>query len=124
MNSSERIKYLRKEVLKLTQQEFSENLNISRSNMGNIEIGRIALTDRVISDICEKFNINEEWIRYGTGELFSPLTRSETISKFAGELLKNEEETFKRQLVEVLAQLDESEWEVLEGIARKLNKKD
>ena len=70
MEISERIKVLRKDILKLTQQDFSEALNMSRSNMGNIEIGRIAVTDRVISDICEKFNVNEEWLRFGNGQMF------------------------------------------------------
>ena len=56
--------------------------------------------------------------------MFVSLTRSETISSFAGTLLKEEDDSFKRQLIEVLAQLNENEWEVLEGIAKKLSKKD
>ena len=52
--------------------------------------------------------------------MFTPLSRSETIAHFAGELMKEEDGSFRRQLVEVLAQLDEHEWEVLEGIAKKL----
>lgn len=56
--------------------------------------------------------------------MFKPLSRSETIAKFAGELMKDEDDSFRRQLVEALAQLDEKEWEVLAGIARMLTKKD
>ena len=56
--------------------------------------------------------------------MFEPLSRSETIAKFAGELMKDEDDSFRRQLVEALAQLDEKEWEVLAGIAKKLTKKD
>lgn len=124
MNINERVKNLRKDVLHLTQEEFARSINISRSNLGSIEIGRINITDRVISDICTRHNISEEWLRSGNGEVSAPLTRSETISKFAGNLIKEEDDSFKRQLVEVLAELDESEWEVLEGIAKKLAKKD
>ncbi len=124
MDVNKRVRYLRKEILHLTQQEFSEKISISRSNMGNIEIGRIALTDRVITDICEKFNVNEKWLKTGEGDPLSPLTRDETISKFAGGLIKESDDSFKKQLVEVLAELDESEWETLEGIARKLAQKD
>lgn len=124
MTTNERVRYLRKEVLKLTQQDFSKALNISRSNMGNIETGQISLTERIILDICEKFNVNETWLRTGEGEMFAPMSRSETIAQFAGKLMRDEDESFRRQLIEALAQLDEKEWEVLEGIAKRLTKKD
>ncbi|CCY81582.1 putative uncharacterized protein [Clostridium sp. CAG:149] len=123
MEAFERVRYLRKELLKLTQQEFSEMLNISRSNMGNIETGKIALTDRVISDICEKYNVNETWLRTGEGEIFIPLTRNQQITDFLGELIK-EEGTFKKRLIDALSRLDEKDWEDIERVVDKLTKKD
>lgn len=122
MKIHERIKYLRKEILHLTQQELSDILNISRSNMGNIEIGRIAVTDRVISDICNRCSVNEHWLRTGEGEILRPITRGETIAKFAGELMKDEDDSFRKRLVEALAMLNEEQWEVLESIAKTLTK--
>lgn len=123
MESFERVRYLRKELLKLTQQEFSEMLNISRSNMGNIETGKIALTDRVISDICEKYNVNETWLRTGEGEIFIPLTRNQQITDFLWGLIK-EEGTFKKRLIDALSRLDEKDWEDIERVVDKLTKKD
>ena len=58
MNAYERIRYLRKDVLHLTQQKFSESLNMSRANTGNIEIGRIALTEKVKYPYHQKVPIN------------------------------------------------------------------
>lgn len=63
----DRIKQLRKER-NLTQEEFAKQINISRSNLGNIEIGRISVTDRVVDDICSTFNISRDWLRTGSGE--------------------------------------------------------
>lgn len=123
MNINDRIKHLRKDVLKVTQQEFSESLNISRSNMGNIEIGRIAVTDRVISDICLKYDVSENWLRNGSGDIFISKTRNQLITDFMGDLIKEEDESFKRRLIEALAQLDIEEWELLENIAKKSLKK-
>lgn len=80
--------------------------------------------DTVILSICREFNVNETWLRTGEGEMFAPMSRSETIAQFAGELMRDEDESFRRQLIEALAQLDEKEWEVLEGIAKRLTKKD
>ncbi|HEK4853269.1 TPA: helix-turn-helix domain-containing protein [Clostridioides difficile] len=65
-----RIKELRKDVLKLTQEDFSKKINISRSNLGSLEIDRVKVTDRVISDICREFSVNENWLRHGKGDIF------------------------------------------------------
>ena len=123
-NTNERIKYLRNEILHLTQQEFSEALNISRSNMGNIETGQISLTERVISDICEKYSVNEEWLRTGEGEMFVPKTRNQQITDFLGDLIKEEDGTFKKRLIEAMSKLDKKDWEDLERLVDKLTKKD
>ncbi|HBJ1646482.1 TPA: helix-turn-helix transcriptional regulator [Clostridium botulinum] len=70
MEIYERIKHLRKTVLNLNQEDFAKSIGLSRSNVGNIEVGRINVTDRVIGDICNKFNINEDWLRNGTEPMF------------------------------------------------------
>ena len=66
-----RIRYLRKNELKITQEEFAAKIDISRSNLGNIETGKVELTDRVISSICREFNVNKLWILEGKGDIFS-----------------------------------------------------
>lgn len=65
MEIYQRIKHLRKTVLNLSQEDFAKHIGLSRSNVGNIEVGRINVTDRVIGDICDTFNINENWLRNG-----------------------------------------------------------
>lgn len=70
MKIHERIKYLRKNILKLSQEDFSKKLGLSRSNIGNIEVGRINVTDRVVADISTQYNVNEEWLRNGTEPMF------------------------------------------------------
>lgn len=117
MTVYERIRYLRKEIIKKTQQEFSDEIKISRSNLGNIEIGRISLTDRVVNDICEKFNVSEEWLRYGQGEIFKELSIEEEIAKFVGKVLKDQNDTFKKRFIEMLSKLDDDGWDALEAVA-------
>jgi transcriptional regulator with XRE-family HTH domain len=72
LNIGERVKYLRKDVLGITQDDFSKKIKISRGNIASIETLRINITDRVISDICCEFNVSEEWLRTGDGEMFVP----------------------------------------------------
>ena len=69
---NERIRKLRKDILEnKTQKEFAEKINVSRSNLGNIENGIINVTDRVITDICKAYNVSERWLRTGEGEVFN-----------------------------------------------------
>lgn len=123
MTQGEKIKEIRKH-LGLTMEKFGERVGVGKTAISNIENNNRNLTDQMTISICREFNVNEDWLRTGEGEMFKPLSRSETIAKFAGELMKDEDDSFRRQLVEALAQLDEKEWEVLAGIAKKLTKKD
>lgn len=120
MEVFERVKKLRKEVLNITQQEFADSVHISRSNMGNIEIGRIAMTDRVIGDICRAFNVSEDWLRTGEGEMFVQLSRDEEIAAFVGSVIGDEDAVFKRRFISMLSKLNESQWELLEQMVEKL----
>ena len=67
----ERLKTLRRS-LNITQQEFADRIGISRGNIGAYEVGKNAPSDAVISLICREFNVSEEWLRTGVGEMFVP----------------------------------------------------
>ncbi len=84
MTIGQRIRHLRKEIKKLTQDEFAQAIKISRSNLGNIETGVINATDRVLADICSTFNINEEWLRTGEGEMLAE-TNESVLAELAAE---------------------------------------
>lgn len=120
MKSHERLKYLRKNILKINQEEFGNKLGLSRGNVANIEIGRIRLTDRNIKLICERFNINEAWLRDGIEPIFRKQKANDEIAAFLGDALKNEDDNFKKQLLSGLSKLDDDDWRVLETIIDKI----
>lgn len=115
----ERVKQVRKEY-NLTQEQFAQKLNITRANIGSIEVGRISVTDRVIYDICDTFNIDEDWLRSGIGSMFREKDRNEIIVEWSAKLVKTTGNDFAKRLATMLAQLDENEWAVLEKMARNL----
>lgn len=41
-----------------------------RSSISEIENGKAPITERTIISICSKFNVNENWLRNGQGEMF------------------------------------------------------
>ena len=121
----ERLRKLRK-TLDLTQQEFADRIGSARDNIAGYETGRRNPSVAVISLIWTKFNVNEEWLRTGNGEMFIELTRDEQIERFVGDTLKSEDDSFKKKFISMLAALDESDWEVLQKMVELLqqNKKD
>lgn len=71
MNIGERIRKLRKE-LDLTQQKFGERIGIKGNTVAQYELGRNEPVDAVFSLICREFDVREEWLRNGEGEMFKP----------------------------------------------------
>jgi transcriptional regulator with XRE-family HTH domain len=123
MTIGERVKELRKQV-NLTQQAFADRLNLKRNTVGSYEVNVVEPSDRTISDICREFNVNETWLWTGEGEMFNQITQSEKLAAFLADITSNEEDSFKRQFVEVLADLEPEDWKFLERMARKLQKKE
>lgn len=115
MEIFERVKYFRKNILHLSQKEFAKKLNISGSNLSNIEIGRINLTDRVINEICDVYNINKEWLCTGEGEIEKTLSRDEEIFNFFNKI-KDTDNILAKRFILALSKLDIQDWEVLDKL--------
>ena len=109
----ERMKELRKN-LNLTQQKLADQLHIKRTNIANYESGLSSPTDSVIALICREFNVSEEWLRNGTGEMFIPMSLDEEIASFIGDIQSDIEENFKKRFISALSKLDEDEWIFIE----------
>lgn len=114
----DRIKKIRKE-LDLTQQKFADTIGMKQNTIAQYEMGRTVPSDAIIFSICREFNINENWLRTGQGDMFIPRTRNQILTDFVGDLI-NEPESFRTRLVEGLAKLDISDWEDIERIVLKL----
>ena len=115
-----RLKALRKE-LHLTQKEFAERLKISRNNIAGYESGSRDPSNAVVALICSVFNVNEDWLRYGKGTMFVPMTRYAAIEKLTADM-SEAPNSFKTRFIEAMCKLDEKEWKQIEKIAKKLVK--
>ena len=105
-----------------TQSDFAEKIGLKRSSLTNIETARYNVTDRVINDICKTYHVNREWLETGQGEMLVEQTRDERIAAFVGQALSDEGDDFKRQLIGLLAALDEDGWRKLKAAAEALKK--
>lgn len=71
MTINERIKLLRKEK-GLTQKTLASTLGITQSGVSFLEQEGSSVSDQTIKLICTVFNVREEWLRTGEGEMYSP----------------------------------------------------
>lgn len=123
MNINERIRYLRKTELNMTQQAFATRIKLSRSNMGNIETGEVSVTDRVILSICEEFGVNEAWLRNEEGKIFTDKSREEEIAEIMAETLKADLNINSQRIMKSLSKLNEKELEAIAILVESLAEK-
>lgn len=100
----DRLKQLRKE-LQLNQQEFADKLGINRGTLANYEVGRNEPIDAVIKLICGKFNVNEDWLRTGEGEMFVQVSRADELQRLIDASLSEESGEFKRRIATAIMRL-------------------
>lgn len=122
MELYERLKYLRKEVLNITQDEFSKKLNITRGNLASIEVGRIAFTSRNIKAVCTAYNINELWLLEGIEPIFRQQSIQEEIASYIGDILSADDNAFQKRFILALSKLDNDGWDVLEKLIDNISK--
>lgn len=60
----------------LSISQFAEKLNLSKSTISLAERGERPYTERTRLDICEKFNVNYDWLITGEGEMYKETAES------------------------------------------------
>lgn len=98
----------------LTKTAFAAKLNITQQYVSNLCLGKKKPSDRTITDICREFDVNEEWLRTGEGEMFIHKTRTDEITAFVGDILRGEPD-FRQRFISVLARMTTEEWKILEA---------
>ena len=65
----DRVKSIR-QSLGLSQDAFGKALGVTKTAICGIEAGRRGLTEQMAKSICREFNVNYDWLKDGTGEMF------------------------------------------------------
>lgn len=115
----DRLKELRK-ALNLTQQKFADKLGVKQNTIAQYEMGRNDPSDAVIISICREFGVSENWLRYGEGEMFIPMTLDEEIASFIGSIQADIEPTFQKRFTSALAKLSPDDWKVIERFIKNM----
>ena len=112
---NERLKQLRK-ALKLNQVDFGAKLSLTGSAISRYESGVNAMADNIVLLICREFDVNEEWLRYGTGSMFSQ-KNMDLIEQLSD---KYDLGLYGRQLLETYLELSDSDKRAVERFVANL----
>ena len=100
------------ELSGLSKTAFAQKINVSQQYISKL-VNNGTPSDRIISDICREFGVNEIWLRTGVGEMFAPLSRAEEIAEFIGKTLSRGT-PFQQAFISVLARTTPEEWAIFE----------
>ena len=121
MEIYERIRELRKKHLKMSMEVFGRHLGVSLDVISNIENNRLARPEQKMSLyklICSEFNVSEDWLLNGTGEMFAD-DKAE-YSTLIDQVMAGENE-FAKNIFKTFATFDTEDWEALERMIDKYN---
>lgn len=113
---NERIKELRT-ALELSAEKFGSHVGVTRSAISRIENGIVNVTEQMILSICREFNVREEWLRNGNGEMFLDFTEDEFTK--AAATLSND--AFVRSLIIEYWKLDDGSKKLFRNFIHKLS---
>lgn len=114
METYERVKQLRKEIVKMSQAAFGSKLGVNRDVINNIENNRLAKPEQKLSLlklICKEFSVSEEWLLNGTGEMFA--SNEAEYSTLIDQIMTGENE-FAKNIFKTFAVFEEEDWEALQ----------
>lgn len=85
----------------LSQESFAKRIGLTKNYVSLVETGDRNPSDRTILDICREFNVNEQWLRTGEGDMMQELSRKEMLSMYASQVI-NGDDNFQKALVEFI----------------------
>lgn len=112
---NERIKQLRKEI-NISQEEFGKRIGIGKTSVSKIETGENSPSEQTIMLMCREFNVNEEWLRNGKGDMFINLTHMEKAYNRFGYIMENSPPSKKAALallLELLYEVPDNKWNLI-----------
>lgn len=113
---NERLRIIRK-TLSLSQEVFGKKLGVTGAGISKIESGDRSLTEQMVLAICREFNVREEWLRTGTGEMFLDFTEDEFTK--AAAMLSND--VFVRSLIVEYWKLDDDSKKLFRDFIHRLS---
>lgn len=102
-------------------QQFADTLGVSKSNIESYEYGRRSPSDAFIKLICNRFSVNEEWLRTGEGEKYIPV--EDEAAAYIAELLDHDDSPTAQLITKIIKtyiELDEKNRQAIDEFVKQL----
>ena len=119
---NKRIKELRTS-LGLTMEKFGELLGVKRNTVSQWESGKNSITDQMQKSIIREFNVSEDWLLYGKGEMFITHSHDEEVAMYTQDILDDENGEIAKLIknfIVTYSKLDDDSKSVLRKFAKDL----
>lgn len=114
--------YELRSALNLSQEVFGAKIGVTRSAVSNYESGGRNITDRTILIICSEFNVNEEWLKYGNGEMFIDVLPEDEIAAYCAQISAGVDPFIQSAIIEYM-HLDEESKLVIKNLIRSISER-
>lgn len=121
MTLGERIKMIRTESGQ-TARQFAQRLGITAASVSLFENDKNGVSNQTLRAICAEYGVNEEWLRYGTGDMYAAASREEELGRLVRRLLSASPASFQSACITTLLRFDPEgpEWALVEQIYNSL----
>lgn len=103
----------------LSQAKFGEILGVSRSVIANIIYERTEPNNLFLNHLCSTFNISEEWLRTGEGDMHTLTDNDALLAKALAQIADSNDEKI-HQIVSNLCYLDEKYVDIIYDLINNL----
>lgn len=116
-----RVKELRKH-LGMSQCEFAEAIGVSRNYVSLVENGERNLSENTVWRIAKEFDVSEDWLMNGTGEMTNPKSEKDQIGAFVDEIRASGSDDPRRTVLTALSKLPPEDWKAIADLVELLQK--
>lgn len=116
---SDRIRIIIDELCGGNRSKFAREINVSAQFAAQLYDGSRIPSDRTISDVCRVFNINEPWLRNGTGRRQPPRPRGEEIGDIVKAAARHDPEEAAKFFRTLLEDMSDAEIVLMYEVLRR-----
>ncbi|WP_133964633.1 helix-turn-helix domain-containing protein [Eubacterium limosum] len=109
-------------ALDLSQESFGTKIGVTRSAVSNYESGGRNITDRTILIICREFNVNEEWLKEGKGDMFVDVLPEDELAAYCAQICAGTDDFISSAILEYM-HLDEESKIVIKELVRSIGER-
>lgn len=119
MTINERVRYLRKDLKKMTLAQFGGGVGFGSSAIANVENGTNNVSTQLFTAIVQRYGVSPEWLRDGVGDPFLPKPRDQQIMDFVSEVMNKPPDAIERKILALMAKIRSDEWDRIAEIAER-----